>query len=99
MNRLQYTNWDDREVLMGNFVTDVDGNDWGGLRWFELEKIGGIWTLRQEGTYAPDSDHRWMAASAMDQSGNFAIAYNVVPLASLNGIGGLTGTMQTEPLA
>jgi hypothetical protein len=77
MNRLQYTHWDDREVLMGNFVTDVDGNDWGGIRWFELEKVGGAWTLRQEGTYAPDSDHRWMAASAMDQSGNFAIAYNV----------------------
>jgi hypothetical protein len=77
MNRLQYTNWDNREVLMGNFVTDVDGNDWGGLRWFELEKIGGVWTVRQEGTYAPDPDHRWMAASAMDQSGNFAIAYNV----------------------
>jgi hypothetical protein len=33
--------------------------------------------LHQEGTYAPDSDNRWMGASATDQSGNFAVAYSV----------------------
>jgi hypothetical protein len=77
MNRLQYLNYEDYEALAGNLVTDVDGNDHGGLRWFELRNTGGGWTLYQEGTYAPDADHRWMAASALDQSGNFAIAYNV----------------------
>jgi hypothetical protein len=80
MNRLQYLNFGDHEKLVGNFVTDVDGTDHGGLRWFEMRRVGGDaapWTLHQEGTYAPDADHRWMAASAMDQSGNFAIAYNI----------------------
>jgi len=80
MNRLQYLNFGDHESLVGNFVTDVDGTDHGGLRWFEVRRVGGAaspWTLHQEGTYAPDADHRWMAASAMDQSGNIAIAYNV----------------------
>jgi hypothetical protein len=77
MNRLQYSNFDNRQALVGNCVTDVNGADHGGLRWFELEKVGSAWTLRQEGTYAIDADHRWMAASAMDQSGNIAIAYNV----------------------
>lgn len=79
MNRLQYRNFGDYEVLAGNFVTDVDGTDHGGLRWFELRRAtpADPWTLHQEGTYAPDADSRWMAASAMDQSGNFAIAYNV----------------------
>jgi len=77
MHRLQYANRLDREVLVGNLVTDVDGNDLGGVRWFELEKTVGAWVLRQEGTYSIDSDNRWMAASSMDQSGNIAVGYNV----------------------
>ena len=77
MNRLQYMNHGDRETLVGNFVVDVDGTDHGGLRWFELERIGGGWTLKQEGTYSIDADNRWMAASSMDQSGNIALAYNI----------------------
>ncbi|NIM61334.1 MAG: hypothetical protein GTO30_06665, partial [Acidobacteria bacterium] len=80
MNRLQYLNFNDYEALVGNFVTDVDGTDLGGLRWFELRRFGGEaspWTLHQEGTYSPDTDSRWMAASAMDQSGNIGIGYNV----------------------
>jgi hypothetical protein len=78
MFRLQYRNSDRfGEVLAGNMVVDVDGTDHGGLRWFELRPDGGVWQLYQEGTFAPDDDHRWMAASATDQSGNFAIGYNV----------------------
>ena len=38
---------------------------------------GGSWTLHQEGTYAIDADHRWMAASAMDQEGNLALGYSL----------------------
>ena len=77
MNRLQYIKHDDRETLAGNFVVDVDGADHGGIRWFELEGGAGAWSLKQEGTYSIDADHRWMGASAMDQSGNIAVAYNV----------------------
>lgn len=44
------------------------------------------WTLRQEGTIAPEDvpndptqqGDRWMAASSVDQSGNIGIAYNFV---------------------
>ena len=42
MNRLQYRNFGDYEVLVGNFVTDVDGTERGGVRWFELRRTGGI---------------------------------------------------------
>ena len=78
MYRLQYMSHDDHESLAGNYVVDVDGNNHGGVRWFELRREGaGSWTLHQEGTYAIDSDHRWMAASSMDQSSNIAVAYSV----------------------
>jgi hypothetical protein len=80
MNKPKYRNFGTHETIVGNLVTDVDGNDLGGIRWFELRRTGGIgnpWTLFQEGTYSPDDLDRWMAASAMDESGNIAMGYSV----------------------
>jgi hypothetical protein len=78
MWRLQYRNFGSHEMLVGNFVTDVDATDHGGIRWFELRKTGaGPWTLFQEGTHAPDQAHRWLGSIAMDQAGNIALGYSV----------------------
>ncbi len=78
MWRLQYRNFGGREVLVGNLVTDVDGTDHGGIRWFELEKSGaGAWALAQEGTHAPDQDNRWMGSVAMNGDGDMALGYSV----------------------
>src|SRR5438067_5884191 len=78
MHRLPYRNFGTYETLVGSFVTDVDGKDHGGIRWFELRKVaGGNWALHQEGTYAPDSNSRWMSSVAMDGKGNIAIGYSV----------------------
>jgi hypothetical protein len=78
MHRLPYRNFGTHETIVGSFVTDVDGQDHGGVRWFELRKTaGGNWVVHQEGTYAPDSHSRWMSSIAMDGSGNITIAFNV----------------------
>lgn len=77
MHRLQYRNFGTHQTLVGNLVTDVNGSDLGGVRWFELRNTGGGWTLFQEGTYSPDSVNRWMGSIAMDESGNMALGYNV----------------------
>lgn len=78
MWRLQYRNFSSYETLVGNFVHDVDGSDHGGIRWFELRKAGADpWELYQEGTFAPDSNHRWMGSIAMDGSGDIALGYSV----------------------
>lgn len=84
MNKLYYRNFGSHEALVGNFVTDVDGNDTGGIRWFELRRNGNIgspWTLFQEGTYAPADAggpaDRWMAGSATDATGNIAMGYSI----------------------
>jgi PKD repeat protein len=77
MFRAQYRNFDSYETLVGNFVTDVDGTDHGGIRWFELRRnSGGAWALEQEGTYSPDNKNRWMGSIAMDKDGNMALAYS-----------------------
>ena len=100
MNRLAYRNFGDHETLVGNFVTDVDGANTGGVRWFELRKVGaGAWSLYQEGTYSPTTDNRWMGGIAMDGAGNIALGYNV------SAFGGLVypslryaGRLSSDPL-
>ncbi len=81
MHRVQYRNMGSYEVMVGNFVTDVAGgsSDHHGIRWFELRRTTGAsnWTLHQEGTWAPDSHHRWMGSIAMDGSGNIALGYSI----------------------
>ncbi len=80
MWRLQYRNFGSHQALVGNFVTDVDGANRGGIRWFELRRVGaGPWALFQEGTYAPlaDTGNRWMGSVAMDISGNIALGYTL----------------------
>jgi hypothetical protein len=65
-------------TLVGNLVTDVDGTDRGGIRWFELQKSdSGPWTLFQEGTYSPDTDNRWMGSIAMDGLGDIALGFSI----------------------
>lgn len=79
MHRLAYRRLGAFEQLVGNFVTDAgDFTDHHAVRWFELERRdGGSWQVRQEGTYAPDSIHRWMGAIASDREGNLALGFNV----------------------
>ena len=77
MWRLQYRNFGTHETLVGNLVTDLDGTDHGGIRWFELRKTGGAWTLFQEGTHGPDDEHRWMGSIAMNSDGDIALGYSV----------------------
>jgi len=98
MHRLQYRNFGSHETLVGNFVTDVDGTDHGGIRWFELRKSGaGAWSLYQEGTVAPDADHRWIGSIAMDGLGNIALTYNVTSATVSPGIRYL-GRFASDPL-
>jgi hypothetical protein len=100
MHRLQYMHHDDGfETLVGNFVVDVSGTEQGGIRWFELRRTGGAsdaWMLHQEGTYSIDGDSRWMGASAMDQSGNIALAYNVSSAVTFPGLR-YTGRVADDP--
>jgi subtilase family serine protease len=77
MYRLQYRNFGDHESLVVNHTVDVDGNDHAGIRWYELRDPGSAPFIYQQGTYAPDADHRWMASAAMDGAGDLAIGYSV----------------------
>jgi uncharacterized repeat protein (TIGR01451 family) len=78
MFRLAYRNFGNHETLTFNQTVDA-GNpaNHAGIRWYELRKSGGSWSIFQQGTLAPDADHRWLGSLAMDQAGNMALGYNV----------------------
>ncbi|MGH9197825.1 MAG: DUF11 domain-containing protein, partial [Acidimicrobiia bacterium] len=76
MYRLQYRNFGSYQVLLANHTVDADGpGDHAGVRWYELRKPA-AWSIFQQGTHAPDLDHRWMASVAMDGGGNIALGYS-----------------------
>lgn len=96
MNLPKYRNFGDHESIVGNFTVDVDGTDRGGIRWFELRRSGESWALYQEGTWSPDSDNRFMGASAMDQSGNIALGYSISSSSLYPGVR-YTGRLESSP--
>jgi len=97
MWRLQYRNFGDHESLVGNLVTDLDGTDHGGVRWFELRKSGATpWQAHQEGTYGPDEASRWMGSAAMDKDGNIALGYSVSSTAVFPSLR-YAGRLATDP--
>jgi hypothetical protein len=66
---------DGHEATVGNFT--VNSANIASPRWFELRNVtNGPVTVAQQGTYQPDTTHRWMGAAAMDQQGNMALGYS-----------------------
>jgi len=75
MYRLQYRNFGSYQTIVANHTVDA-GGDHAGVRWYELRNSGSGWSIFQQGTFAPDSTHRWMGSVAMDQSGNIGLGYS-----------------------
>lgn len=75
--RLAYRNFGTYETLVTNqSVEALPGV--AGVRWYEIRRINGAYSLYQQGTYAPnDGVHRWMGSIAMDKNGNMALGYSV----------------------
>ncbi len=77
MYRAQYRNWGSSQTIVCAHTVDVDGTDHAGIRWYELENTGSGWSIRQNGTYAPDNQNRWLPSIAMNGNHEIAIGYNV----------------------
>ena len=77
MYRLQYRNFENYQSLVCNHTVDVDGNDHGSVRWYELRNEGDGWYIYQQSTFAPDEESRWMGSMAMDADGNIGLGYSV----------------------
>lgn len=81
MYRLSYRNLGTREALVINHSVATGGVS--GIRWYELQNVTGQTmnsatpTVRQQGTFSPSADFRWMGSAAMDKTGGIAVGYNI----------------------
>jgi hypothetical protein len=75
MFRLAYRNFGDHESLVANHSVAAGSST--GVRWYEIRSPGTTPVIFQQGTFAPDSNFRWMGSIAMDQSGNMALGYSI----------------------
>jgi hypothetical protein len=78
MHRFAYREVGARKSLVGNFtVGGGTGSAGAAVRWFELRKDGGSWSLFQEGTQdVGDGLDRFMGSIAMDKDGDIALGYS-----------------------
>ena len=97
MYRLQFRNFGSHWSMVCNHSVNA-GNDVAGIRWYELRKTSGAWSVYQQATYAPnDNISRWMGSMAMDTAGNIAIGYSASGTNLFPSIR-YTGRMSTDPL-
>ena len=77
MYRAQYRNFGSSENIVCCHTVDVDGTNHAGVRWYELVKTSSAWSVRQQGTYAPDANSRWMASIAINDYHEICIGYSI----------------------
>src|SRR5207244_10274023 len=76
MYRLAYRNFGDHESLVTSHSVTAGSSV--GVRWYELRmQSDGSPSLFQSGTYAPDSNYRWMGSAAMDSAGDVGLGFSV----------------------
>ncbi|MEO5703922.1 MAG: hypothetical protein ABIZ52_01540 [Candidatus Limnocylindrales bacterium] len=76
--RLAYRNFKGHETLVTNQSVEAAPGV-AGVRWYEVRRVAGTYSVYQQGTYAPgDGVHRWMGSAAQDKRGNMALGYSVV---------------------
>lgn len=99
MNVPQYRNFGSYQTIVCCHTVDVDGTDHAGIRWYELRKTstgaGGGWSIRQQGTYAPDEHSRWMGSISMNANGAIALGYSISSSTVYPGIR-ITGQTQAQ---
>ncbi|PWK43587.1 carboxypeptidase regulatory-like domain-containing protein [Pleionea mediterranea] len=79
MFRAAYRNLDGQGKIV--FTHNIAGPnaDQAALRWYEIDvdQVAGNASLVNEGTFAPDTESRWMGSGAMDVNGNIAFGYSI----------------------
>lgn len=72
---LAYRNFGTYESLVVTHTITAGSSS--GIRWYEIHSPNGTPSVYQQGTYAPNSNWRWMSSAAMDSQGDIAIGYSV----------------------
>lgn len=94
MMQNQYTNLGGTQSM---WLAHTVGNGSGiaSIRWYQVNL--GTSKITQQGTYNPDSSHRWMPSLAVDKLGNMAVGYSVSSSTMYPAIR-YAGRLVTDPL-
>jgi hypothetical protein len=96
--RLAYRNFGTYESYVTNQSVEATPGV-AGVRWYEIRRVNGAYSVYQQGTYAPgDGVHRWMGSAAQDKKGNMAIGYSVVNGTTVFPGIRYTGRLKADPL-
>ncbi|MXR67675.1 hypothetical protein GNT65_03155 [Shewanella sp. JBTF-M18] len=96
MYRAAFRQFGDHQSLVVNHTVDV-GEQHFGVRWYELRNLGADAEIYQQGSYAPDTNHRWLGSMAMDASGNIGLGYAISGEEMLPSVR-YTGRLNGDPL-
>lgn len=77
MNKVNFRKFPSYESMVLCATVDASGSGLAGIRWWELRRTSGSWSVFQEGTYAPGTDYRFMGSITQDAKGNIGLIYNV----------------------
>jgi hypothetical protein len=76
--RLAYRKFNGYESMVTNQSVEAAPGV-AGVRWYEIRRTNGAYSIYQQGTYAPnDGVNRWMGSIAQDKRGNFGLGYSAV---------------------
>ncbi|MCU1314874.1 MAG: hypothetical protein JWN63_196, partial [Candidatus Acidoferrum typicum] len=95
MYRLAYRNFGNHESLVVNH--SITAGSGVGARWYEIQNPAANPVVFQSGTFAPDSNYRWMGSIAMDKAGDIALGYSVSS-SSIHPAIRYTGRVPSDPL-
>ena len=80
MNVPQYRNFGAYQTIVCCHTVNLGtppSNNHAGIRWYELRKTAGSWSVRQQSTYAPDADSRWMGSIMLNGASTIGLGYSV----------------------
>jgi hypothetical protein len=98
--RAQWRKWTGYNSVVLNWGVKVSSTQ-RSIKWVELRQnqTTGVWSLYQEGIYAPDALNRWVGSIAMDDNGSIGLCYAVAgPSPSTSPSLRYTGRLATDPL-
>ena len=101
MFRSQWRKWTGYNTLLLCWAVKMSDGVYA-TKWVELRQnqTTNVWSLYQEGIYAPDNLSRWVASIAMDDNGSIALSYlctGKTPVVTPPALR-YTGRLSTDPL-
>ena len=98
MFRMNFRNRGGQETIVATHTVGATGGGQAAVRWYELRRIAGLWTVFQQGTLAnPDGNTRWMGGISMDNNGTIGLMYDLAGPTSFPSVR-FTGRNLTDPL-